>query len=105
MRNHSALGTREQEFYQFENTEDFRGIVSFRYRILPYLYEKLKKASAENSLFFKPLAFEFADDEIAVQTEDQLLLDDDIMIAPVYRQNATGRNVYLPENMKWFAAH
>lgn len=100
MRNHSALGTREQEFYQFENTEDFRGIVSFRYRILPYLYEKLKKASAENSLFFKPLAFEFADDEIAVQTEDQLLLDDDIMIAPVYRQNASGRNVYLPEDMK-----
>ena len=100
MRNHSALGTREQEFYQFENTEDFRGIVSFRYRILPYLYEKLKKASAENSLFFKPLAFEFADDEIAVQTEDQLLLDDDIMIAPVYRQNASGRNVYLPQDMK-----
>lgn len=28
------------------------------------------------------------------------MLDDDIMIAPVYRQNATGRNVYLPEDMK-----
>lgn len=100
MRNHSALGTREQECYQFENAEDFRGIISFRYRILPYLYEKLKRASAESSLFFKPLAFEFADDEIALQTENQLLLDDDIMIAPVYRPNATGRNVYLPEDMK-----
>ena len=28
------------------------------------------------------------------------MLGDEIMIAPVYRQNATGRNVYLPEDMK-----
>lgn len=100
MRNHSALGCREQECYQFEKTDDFRGIISFRYRILPYLYEKLKDTSENSSLFFKPLAFDFSDDEIALQTEDQLLLGDDLMIAPVYKPNATGRSVYLPENMK-----
>ena len=51
-------------------------------------------------MYFKPLAFDFADDEIALRIEDQLLLGDDLMIAPVYTQNATGRHVYLPENMK-----
>lgn len=100
MRNHSALGTREQECYQFENTEDFRGLINFRYRIIPYLYETLKKCSKENKLFFKPLAFDFPKDEIALQIEDQLLLGDDIMIAPVYKQNEKGRTVYLPEEMK-----
>lgn len=100
MRNHSALGTREQECYQFEKPEEFRGIVSFRYRILPYLYEQFKKAREEDSLYFKPLAFDFPKDRIAAGTEDQLLLCDDIMIAPVYEPNAKGRNVYLPEDMK-----
>lgn len=100
MRNHSALGTREQECYQFENTEDFRGLVSFRYRILPYLYEQFKKCREENTMFFKPLAFEFPKDEIALRVEDQLLLGDDLMIAPIYKQNATGRTAYLPEEMK-----
>lgn len=100
MRNHSALGTREQECYQFEKTEDFRGIVSFRYRLLPYLYEQFKQARNEDNLYFKPLAFDFPKDKIAVETEDQLLLGNDIMIAPVYQPNATGRKVYLPEEMK-----
>lgn len=100
MRNHSALGTREQECYQFEDSEDFRGLISLRYRLLPYLYEQLKTASEKGSMYFKPLAFDFADDEIALRIEDQLLLGDDLMIAPVYTQNATGRHVYLPENMK-----
>lgn len=100
MRNHSALGTREQECYQFENTEDFKALVSFRYRILPYLYEQFKKCREENTLFFKPLAFEYQKDEIALRIEDQLLLGDDIMITPIYKQNAAGRTVYLPEEMK-----
>ena len=31
--------------------------------------------------------------------EDQLLVGDSIMIAPIYTQNAKGRYVYLPEEM------
>ena len=37
MRNHTALGTREQECYQFEQIEDFRHVVGVRYRLIPYL--------------------------------------------------------------------
>ena len=33
--------------------------------------------------------------------EDQLILGNEIMIAPVYEQNARGRYVYLPEEMKF----
>ena len=48
---------------------------------------------------FRPLAFEYESDEIACRVEDQLLIGDEIMIAPVYEQNALGRVVYIPENM------
>ncbi len=99
MRNHSAVGTREQEFYRFERVEDFRHVIGVRYRLLPYLYSEYMKAALGNDLYFKPLAFVYPEDEIAVHTEDQLMLGDEIMIAPVYTQNAIGRTVYLPEDM------
>lgn len=99
MRNHAALGTRQQEAYQFGDTEDFRGVIETRYRLLPYLYRVYMKAAMENDMYFKPLAFIYPEDEFAREVEDQLMLGDEIMIAPVYTQNARGRYVYLPEKM------
>ncbi len=99
MRNHSADRTRMQEFYQFEKPEDFAAVISVRYRLLPYLYSEFMKAALNDDLYFKPLAFTYPNDKIAKRIEDQLMLGDDIMIAPVYTQNATGRPVYLPEEM------
>lgn len=99
MRNHAALGTREQECYRFEHVEDFRHIIGVRYRLLPYLYSEYMKAALTDDLYFKPLAFEYPDDSMAANVEDQLMLGNEIMIAPVYTQNAKGRYVYLPEEM------
>ena len=78
MRNHTAIGTRQQECYQFEKTEDFRHVVGVRYRLIPYLYSEYMKAALSDDLYFKPLAFEYPQ---------------------VYTQNARGRYVYLPEDM------
>lgn len=99
MRNHAAIGTREQEAYQFEDVEDFRGIIETRYRLIPYLYDVYTKAVQEDDLYFKPLAFAYPKDAFAADVEDQLMLGQDLMIAPVYTQNAKGRYVYLPEEM------
>ena len=101
MRNHSALGTREQECYQFENIEDFRNVVNVRYRLVPYLYSEYMKAALNDDMYFKPLGFVYPEDRMAVRVEDQLILGNEIMIAPVYEQNARGRYVYLPEEMKF----
>lgn len=101
MRNHAALGTREQECYQFERTEDFRHILGVRYRLLPYLYSEYMKAAITDDMYFKPLAFVYPEDKMALRVEDQLIIGNEIMIAPVYEQNARGRYVYLPEEMKF----
>ncbi len=101
MRNHAAIGTRDQECYRFENMEDFRHVVGVRYRLLPYLYSEYMKAALSDDLYFKPLAFVYPEDSHCLQAEDQLMLGNEIMIAPVYTQNATGRYVYLPEEMKF----
>lgn len=99
MRNHAALGTRNQECYLFEQPEDFRHIIGVRYRLLPYIYSEYMKAALTDDMLFKPLAFEYPTDTMAATVEDQLILGNEIMIAPVYTQNAKGRYVYLPEEM------
>lgn len=99
MRNHSALGTRDQECYNFENCGDFKDIIEVRYRLIPYLYSIFRKASEENDLIFRPLSFDYPDDKIARECETQLMLGDECMICPVYEQNVSGRYVYLPEDM------
>ncbi|MGN0249911.1 MAG: TIM-barrel domain-containing protein [Oliverpabstia sp.] len=100
MRNHSAMGTRVQEAYRFENIDGFRHIIGLRYRFLPYLYSEYMKAVLRDEMMFRPLAFDYPQDAHAANVEDQLLLGDGLMIAPVYEQNAEGRYVYLPEKMK-----
>ncbi len=101
MRNHTALGTREQECYQFEHIEDFRHVIGVRYRLIPYLYSEYLKAAEHDDMYFRPLGFDYPDDRRAVETEDQLMLGNEVMIAPVYTQNVSGRTVYLPEEMKF----
>lgn len=101
MRDHSAMGTREQECYQFGDTSDFRHVIGVRYRLLPYLYSEYMKAALSDDMYFKPLAFVWPEDKMARGIEDQLVLGNEIMIAPVYTQNAAGRYVYLPEEMKF----
>ena len=101
MRNHSAVGTRMQEYYRFpEVLPAVRNMIRLRYALLPYLYSEFMKAALENTSYFRPLAFDYPDDPDAREVEDQLLLGEGLMAAPIYVQNAHGRHVYLPEPMK-----
>ncbi len=100
MRNHCALGTREQELYRYPRWETFRDLLSLRYMLLPYLYSEYMKAALTDGLMFRPLAFDYRGDARAREVEDQILLGESAMLAPVCQQNATGRHVYLPEEMK-----
>ncbi|MBF4695956.1 TIM-barrel domain-containing protein [Fusibacter ferrireducens] len=100
LRNHSALGTKMQEPWRFEEKIrlQLRDIIRLRYALIPYLYSEFMKASIQFDMLFKPLSFEYTSAE-ADGVEDQLLVGESLMIAPVYEQNAKGRTVYLPEKM------
>lgn len=98
-RNHSADGTRPQELYRFDNVNVSAEMIKIRSCLIPYLYSEFLKAALNDEMMFKPLSFDFKADDMARQVEDQLLLGNELMIAPVYRQNAVGRYVYLPEEM------
>ena len=99
MRNHAAQGTRDQEAYRFDLWPAMRGALTVRYALIPYLYSTLMKAALTDGMMFRPLAFDYPADDTACRTEDQVMLGEEAMIAPVYEQNAHGRHVYLPEEM------
>ncbi len=99
MRNHSALGTREQEVYRFSLWEKMKNVIRVRYALIPYLYSEFVKAAQEGENLFRPLAFDYPQDQRALRVEDQLMLGNECMIAPVTEQNARGKHVYLPEDM------
>lgn len=99
-RNHSAKGTREQEPFAFD--EETKGIlrkaIEFRYALIPYIYSEYMKAVRNKDMYFSPLSFVY-EDEMSRKIEDQLMLGDSLMLAPIYEENAVGRYVYVPEDM------
>ena len=99
MRNHAALGSRLQEVYRFKDVDSFRNLLNLRYSLIPYLYSEYVKAVRNNSLLFTPLGMVYTDDKTARLVEDELLVGESIMITPIYKENARGRYVYLPEDM------
>ncbi len=98
MRNHAAKYTRYQEPYRFKSVGIMRQLIRLRYSLVNHLYSEYMKACLSNGLYFKALGFEYSD-QISKEVEDQLLIGDGLMIAPVYEQNKTGRIVYFPEDM------
>lgn len=100
LRNHSAIGCVNQEPYAFGDkiTDLNRELIKARYMLIPYIYSEFLKNWENGGLMFTPLSFEFWGDE-AMGAEDQLLMGSELMLAPIYKANAKGRYVYLPEEM------
>jgi alpha-glucosidase len=99
-RNHSAMGTRLQEPFSFEEETNsiLKKAIEFRYAIIPYIYSEYMKAVKNRDMYFLPLSFVY-EDEMSKRIENQLLLGDSLMIAPIHEENGIGRYVYAPEDM------
>ena len=99
-RNHTAIATKNQEYFRFENRSAFKNLIGLRYRLIPYLYSEFMISALSHDMFIKPLSFSFPYDEKARGIEDQLIVGGSLMIAPVIKEGATGRNVYIPKDME-----
>lgn len=99
-RNHSAMGTRRQEPFAFDEgtLHILRNTIRIRYALIPYIYSEYMKALIHKNVYIASLAFEY-DDTRSRTVEDQLLIGDSLMIAPIYEENAVGRYIWLPEDM------
>jgi alpha-glucosidase len=102
-RNHSALGTRSQEPWSFgEPYESIcRRWIELRYELLPYLYTTAWQSAQSGLPMMRPLALAFPVDVRTYSLDDQFLLGDALLAAPVGRPGQTSRRVYLPGGL-WY---
>ena len=102
-RNHSAMGTRDQEPWAFDKeTEDInRKYIKLRYKLLPYLYDLMWKCEQTGSPIIRPLLFNYQNDIKTYEINDEFMFGDSILVAPVVEQGKLERIVYLPKGDTW----
>jgi alpha-glucosidase len=102
-RNHTTLGTRRQEPWAFGEPYESvcREMVKLRQRLLPYLYTLFEECHRTGAPILRPLLFEYPDDETTYTADDEFLLGDALLVAPITRPGVEHRHVYLPEGT-WF---
>lgn len=98
-RNHAALGTRSQEPWVFgESTLSiYRKYLKLRYRFIPYLYDEFYREGKTGLPVMRPLVLNYENDPHVYNMNDEYMVGEDILTAPVVQEGQTKRAVYLPE--------
>lgn len=69
-------------------------------RLHPYLWETAQDCVAQSKPFMRPLVYEWPEDRETLNCQDEYLLGDDLLVAPLLEENAVSREVYLPKG-RW----
>lgn len=98
-RNHSAMGTRDQEPWAFDKKteENVKKFIKLRYRIVPYIYDMMWKMTKTGAPLIRPLLFNYQEDKNTYEINDEFMCGDNILVAPVLTQGSKVRTVYLPK--------
>jgi alpha-D-xyloside xylohydrolase len=74
----------------------YRAMLLERYRLTPYWFSWAIHAARTGEPVVRPIWYRCPDDPRAVACEDEVLIGDSLLAAPVFRHGAVGRSVYLP---------
>jgi len=102
-RNHHAIDGYDQEPWRFgKYYEDIiRKYLKLRYQLLPFLYTTLEAAHRTGVPLFRPLMLNYQDDSNTYNLDDQFMIGDDLLVAPIVKPDLTSRLVYLPKGT-WY---
>jgi len=97
-RNHKVIDGYDQEPWRFgKYYEDIiRKYLKLRYALLPYLYTALEEAHRTGVPPFRPLLLNYQDDPSTYNLDDQFMVGQDLLVAPIMKPDVTRRLVYLP---------
>ena len=75
--------------------------LNLRQQMRPYIRQTMRQAHEKGTPVMRPLFYEFPQDPICWQVEDQYLFGDDYLVAPVLYAGVQERKVYLPQGCQW----
>ncbi|MBN1287956.1 MAG: glycoside hydrolase family 31 protein [Anaerolineae bacterium] len=99
-RMHSAQGTPDQEPWVYGQLyEDLnRRYIELRYELLPYIYTAFAQCAQSGMPIVRPI---FMEDPAKQNLDDQFLLGDHLLVAPVLDEGESARTLYLPAGSAW----
>jgi len=102
-RNHHAIDGYDQEPWRFgKYYEDIiRKYLKLRYRLLPFLYTTLEEAHRTGVPLFRPLMLNYQDDPNTYNLDDEFMIGNELLVAPIVKPDVTSRLVYLPKGI-WY---
>ena len=96
-----------REPWQFGSAGDANGeydnivrYIKLRYRLLPYIYSTAHQVRTNAEGFMQCLPIAFPDDEQTYDIIDQYMFGRSFLVAPVVRDGANSRSVYLPSKLQ-----
>jgi alpha-glucosidase len=100
---HSAFFTPRREPWCFDEvTQSYLGsALRLRYRLLPHWYTLAWEASRTGLPLVRPMLWSDPADRELWDLDDQFLLGDDLLVAPVMQEGARAREVLLPAG-RWY---
>ena len=102
-RNHADIRSYDHEPWRFGPYYEgiIRKYLKLRYRLLPLLYTTSETAHRTGVPMFRPLLLNYQDDLNTLNIDDEFMVGDDLLAAPILQPGATSRLVYLPGGT-WF---
>ena len=102
-RTHTHHGSPDQEPWSYGDwhEEINKKFIQLRYKLMPYLYDAIYQSSISNMPVLRPMILEFQNDPNTQWMDDQFMFGDDLLVAPIYKENQTARKVYFPEGA-WY---
>lgn len=81
--------------------EIIKGLLFMRERLRPYIKEQMRIVHETGAPPMRPLLFDFYEDQMCYDIDDELLFGPDILAAPVAEYGQRSRTVYLPDGAEW----
>ena len=96
---HGSGSYRVPWMFDDEASDVLRHFVHLKCRLMPYIYSKSAEAAADGTPVMRPMVFEYPNDPAAAYLDQQYMLGDGLLVAPVF--NNQGRvSYYLPKG-RW----
>jgi len=102
-RTHNEFSAPRREPWAFGPVHEAanREFIRLRYRLLPQLYTAFYEHTRDGSPIARPLVFADQGDTAVYGIDDEFFFGDHLLVAPVLRQGADARSVYLPAG-RWY---
>ncbi|MBB1078914.1 glycoside hydrolase family 31 protein [Limosilactobacillus sp. STM2_1] len=98
-RNHASMGTRSQEPWVFgePTLSIYRKYLKLRYHFIPFLYDLSYQETKTGLGIMRPLVLNYDNDPAVRTINDEYMVGNQLLVAPIVQEGQDVRAVYLPE--------